>query len=122
MKNKSQIFILFLMLLVIPTGTVLAFGNPAKKENTEKKSCSKEDGDFQKKSCCNNDEKDDDGCGGVCDNTFCHCPNSVNIPVFFKEFELTTPNNFTILVNDWAYIQHIPKGIYHSIWQPPKIS
>jgi hypothetical protein len=122
MKNKTRILILFLMLLVIPTSTVFACGNSSEKEKTEKTSCSKVDNHSGGKSCCDNHEKDDDGCGGACDNTSCHCPSTVNIPVFINDFELLNTNNFTVLVKDWTYFQHIPKTVYHSIWQPPKIS
>lgn len=110
------------MLLVIPTNTVLACGNSSEKEKTEKTSCSKQDNQSEKKSCCDNDEKDDDGRGGACNNTSCYCPSTVNIPVFFNNFELSITNNLILFDNDWAYFQHIPKAVYLSVWQPPKIS
>ena len=122
MKNKAHILILFLMLLVIPTGTVFACGNSSEKKKMEKISHSKEDGHSNEKSCCDKGEKDDDGCGGACDNTSCHCPNTINNPVVFIDFKLSNTNNFTLLVNEWTYIQQIPKSVYLSIWQPPKIS
>ena len=81
-----------------------------------------EDNTSEKKSCCDNDEKEDDGCGGACENTSCHCPSTVNIPVFYDDFELRNTNNFTLLANDRAYVQHVPKAVYLSIWQPPKKS
>ena len=122
MKNKTQILILFLVLLVIPTSTVFACGSSPEKEQTEKVSCSKEDNHSEKKSCCGNHKKDDNGCYGNCDNSSCHCPTTINIPVFFNDFELENSNNFKLLDNDWTYVQHIPKAVYLSIWQPPKIS
>jgi|TARA_R110001606_G_scaffold373208_2_gene530532 hypothetical protein len=122
MKNKTQILILFLMLLVNSTSTIFACGNSSEKLKMEKTSCSKEDNHTEKKSCCDNGEKEDDGCGGACDNSSCHCPTTVNIPVSFNDFDLSNSNNFTLLIKDCAYVQHIPKAIYLSIWQPPKIS
>jgi hypothetical protein len=122
MKSKTQILILFFILLVIPTSTVLACGNLSEKQQTHKTSCPKEDNHFEKKLCCDNDEKDDDACGGECDNTSCHNPSTINIPVSFNDFEFSDSNNFTLLVNDCAYLQHLPKAVYLSIWQPPKIS
>jgi hypothetical protein len=88
----------------------------------EKISCSKEDNHSEKKSCCDNEKKDNDGCGGACDNVSCNCLSTVNIPVSVNDFELSNSYKFTLLVNDWAYIQYIPKAVYLSIWQPPKIS
>lgn len=122
MKNKTQILILFFMLLVIPTSAVFACGNTSDKEKTEKISCLKEDNHPEKKSCCDKGEKDDDGCGGACDNTSCHCPSVLNISVSFNDFELSNSNNFKLLVNEWAYVQNKPKAVYLPIWQPPKIS
>lgn len=122
MKNKPQILILLLLLLLIPTSTVFACGDSTNKENTEKSSCSKENDQSEKKSCCDKNEKDDDGCGGNCDNSSCHCPISVNAPVFLNNFNLQFTTNFYFLGNDCTYVQHNPKAIYYSIWQPPKIS
>lgn len=122
MKNKTQILILFLILLVIPTSTVFACGKTSEKDKTEKVSCSKEDNHSEKKSCCDNGEKDHDGCGGTCGNTSCHCPIVINISVLFNDFELSNSNNFKLLVNDWTYVKNKPKAVYLSIWQPPKIS
>jgi hypothetical protein len=122
MKNKTQILIPFLILLIIPTSTVFACGNTSGKEKIEKSSCSKEDSPSEKKSCCDNHEKDDNGCNGACNSTSCHCPSTVNIPVFFDDFQLSNANNFKLLNNDWTYAQHNPKAVYLSISQPPKIS
>jgi hypothetical protein len=122
MKNKTQILILFLMLLVIPTSTVFACGNTSDKEKTGKTSCSKEDNQSEKKSCCDNHEKDDNGCNGACDNTSCHFPSTINMPIFFDDFKLSNTNNLKLLNNDWMSVQHNPKAVYLSIWQPPEIS
>ena len=122
MKNKTHVLILFLILLVLPTSSVLACGNSSEKEKTEKTSCSIKDNHSIKKWCCDNDKKDVDGCTGACKNSSCHCISTVNISIFVNDFELLNTNNFTLLVNDWAYIQQIPKAVYLSIWQPPKIS
>lgn len=122
MKNKTQILILFLVLLVVPTSTVFACGSSSEKDKTEKTSCSVKDNHTEKKSCCDTKNKEDDGCNGACDNSFCHCPSSVNITVFFNDFQLSNTINLKLLNNDWTYVQHIPKAVYLSIWQPPKIS
>lgn len=110
------------MLLVIQTSTVLAFRYSSEKEITERTSSSTEDNHSEKKSCCDNDEKEDDGFCGACENPSCHCPSTVNLPVDFNHFELSHTNSFTLLVSDMTYIQHIPKAVYLSIWQPPEIS
>ncbi|PKB00396.1 hypothetical protein B0O79_3860 [Flavobacteriaceae bacterium MAR_2009_75] len=122
MKNKTQTLVLFLILLVIPTSTVFACENTSDKEKTEKISCKKQDDDSEKKSCCDKGEKDDDGCGGTCDNISCHCPSSVNSTVSFEGFQLELFNNFNLLVNEWTFVQNKPKAVYFSVWQPPKIS
>ena len=110
------------MLLVIPTSTVFACGNTSVKEKMEKTSCSKEDSPSEKKSCCDNHEKEDNGCNGACDNASCPCLSTINIPVFYDDFHLSDANNLKLLNNGWTYVQHIPKAVYLSIWQPPKIS
>lgn len=110
------------MLLVISTSAVMAFGKSSEKEKTEKNYCSKQDNHSEKKTCCNNREKDNDNCGGACDYSSCHYPSTINIPTSFNDFELSYTNNYRFLNNDWAYVQHIPKAIYLSIWLPPKIS
>ena len=122
MKNKTPIFILFLILLVLQTSTVFAFGISTEPEKPEKTSCSKEVNHPEKRSCCENDKKESDGCGGACDNLSCHCPGTVNIPVIFNDCEISNTKKFTLLVKDWSYIKHFPKAISLSIWQPPKIS
>lgn len=122
MKNRTHILILFLVLIFIPINTVLACGISSDKEKMEKISYSKEASHSDKKSCCDNDNKFDNDCGRNCDNNSCHCSSTVNIPVFFNDFELSNANNLTLLFNDWAYVQHFPKAVYLSIWQPPKIS
>lgn len=122
MKNKTQILILLLILLVIPTSTVFACGKFSEKEKTEKSSCKKQDDKTEKKSCCDKDNKENDSCGGTCDNSSCHCPSSVNSTVSFKDLQLELFNNFKLLVNEWTYVQNKPKAVYFSIWQPPKIS
>ena len=120
MNNKTHTLILFLIILVIPTITVYACGNSSEKDKTEKKSFSKEDHCLEKKYCCDNGEKDDDGCGGACDNASCLSPIVVNISVSHSNFELFDSNNFKLLVN-WTYFHNKPKTGYLSIWQPPKI-
>ncbi len=110
------------MLLVIPTSSVLACGNSSQKEKTEKTACSKEFSHSEKKSCCDTGDNDGNGCNGTCDHASCYCPSSVNTFVFLYAIHIKFNNNFKLLENEWTYIQHAPKAIYLSIWQPPKIS
>jgi hypothetical protein len=123
MKKRTKILILFLMLLVIPISTIFACENLSEKTETEKTSCSKEDNHSEKKSCCENNEKDDDNsCSRDCENKSCHCLTTINFPASFNDFELPKSNNFKLSLNEWTFIQYIPKAVYLSIWQPPKIS
>ena len=122
MKEKTQILILFLVLLVIPTNTFFACGNSSNKEKTKKTSCSKVDSQYEKNLCCDNHKEDDGGCNGGCDNISCHCPTTINIPVVIYYFQLSNTNHVNLLNIDWPYVQHNPKAVYLSIWQPPKIS
>ena len=121
MKYTSHILTLLISLLVFSTSNTFACENTSVKASTEKITCSTQNNNC-KKSCCDKDKKHDDDCGGACCNTSCHCPNTVNIPVFQNNFELSNTNNFKALNVNWAYVQHIPKEIYLSIWLPPKIS
>ena len=122
MKNKTQILILFLILLVIPISTVFECANSYNKEKTKKTSCSKVDSQSKKNLCCDNHKKDEDDCNGSCDNIFCHCPTTINIPVVFYYFQLSNTNHVNLLNNEWTYVQQNPKAVYLSIWHPPKIS
>lgn len=117
MQNKTQILILFVILLVLPISTAFACGNTSEKEKTERTSCTKENNHSEKKSCCNNES-----CNGGCDNTSCHCPSSLNTFVILNLFHLKLDANFNLLNSDWAFVQNTPKAVYLSIWQPPKIS
>ena len=110
------------MLLVIPTSTILACMNSTEKGKTEKTSWSKEDRHSEKELCCTNDDKAEDGCSGTCDNSSCHCPNPINIPIYIAESQLSSTDNFTPWQIDWTFVQHFPKAVYLSIWQLPKIS
>ncbi|VXA92427.1 hypothetical protein [Maribacter litoralis] len=121
MKNITHILVLSIMLLVIPTNAAFACGKSTEKEKTEKSSCSKEHRETKNKSCCDK-ENNDNGCDGACDHPACHCPTSVNTTVFYKSLKVQLNNNYKPLNIDWTYVQHFPKAVYLSIWQPPKIS
>ncbi len=107
------------MLLVILTSTISASGNSSEKRKT---SCSKHANHSEKKSCCDSGENQDEPGGVPCDNTACHCSSTVNVTVFINDYKLSNTNNFILLVNHRTFVQHIPKSVYLSIWQPPEIS
>lgn len=107
MKNETDMLILFLMLLLIPTSLVLAYTKYTEKDTIERYSCSKEDCHSGKKSYCDNENSDDVGCSSGYYNTSGHCPITVNISAWCNEFVLSNSNKFTLIVNDWAYVQHI---------------
>jgi predicted acylesterase/phospholipase RssA len=119
MKNKTSIIALFILLLVFPTSTVLAFGNSSKTPKTENHICSSQDTHSGKKSCCDND---DNGCVGLCNNNYCHFPNSVSIPFYINDSEQTSTTLMYVLKVDYSYVQNTPNKVYLSIWQPPEIS
>ena len=105
----------------MPASSVFACETPTEKEKTEKSCCSKAEKQAEKKSCCDN-ESDDNGCNGDCGHSSCQCPTSINTSVTFKNFQLKFNNNIQYSNIGWAYIQHVPKPVYLSIWLPPKIS
>ncbi len=107
------------MLLVILTSTISASGNSVEKGKT---SCSKQDNYPDDKLCCDNGDNHDVGGGVNCENTACHYPCIINMPVFTNDFESSNINNFILLLNHGTYVHHIPKAVYLSIWQPPEIS
>jgi len=119
MKNITHILFLFLIFLVIPTSTILACENSSDKAEVVSTSCSKQDDHSEKKSCC---DSGDESCDGFCNNNSCHCPVSVNTPIFKNNYQSKLNNNFKLLDNNWAYVQLIPKAVYISIWLPPNIS
>lgn len=122
MNNKTSIIALFILLLVFPTSTVLAYGNSFKTPETENHICSSQDTHCEKKSCCDNDHNDDKGCSGPCNNNYCHFPSSVSIPFYINDSEQANTAYMYALKVDYNYIQNTPKSVYLSIWQPPEIS
>ena len=122
MKNKPQIVILFLLLLVLPSSTVLACQNASENERAEEIICFNGDWNSEIKLCCENNQEGDDGNEGTCDNSSCHCLRTVNISVLFHALESSNRNVFIRLSDQRIYVQHLPKAVYLSIWQPPKIS
>lgn len=121
MKINTHILTFSLLLLVFSTSNVLACENSTVKASIEEMTCTSQDINCEE-SCCDKEKKHDNDCGGACCNFSCHCPNTVNIPIFEKNFELLSTDNFNTLDVTWTYVQHVPKEIYFSIWLPPKIS
>jgi len=119
MKYKTSIIALFILLLVFPTSTVLAFGNSSKASKTEEHICSNQDTHSEKKSCCDND---DNGCVGLCNINYCHFPSSISIHFYINDSEQVNTTLMYVLKVDQAYIQNTPNKVYLSIWQPPEIS
>ena len=122
MGNKTHILILLLIVLVVPTRMAFACENTTETIKTEEKACAKEEQHSEKRACCAAMEKNEEGCNGACKNTSCHCPNSVNISFSQVDFETSEANPIMLLEKDWSYLQHNPKAVFLSIWQPPKIS
>jgi hypothetical protein len=116
MKNKTFLIALFILLLVFPTSTVLAFGNSCKTPKNDNHNCSSEDTHSEKKSCCDN------GCIGLCNNNYCHFPSSVSIPFYVNDSEQASTTLMYVLKVDQTYIQNKPNKVYLSIWQLPEIS
>jgi hypothetical protein len=121
MKVSFNLFLLFFMLLVLPTSKVKACGNNAGKEITEQTATKSQDDQLVIKGC-SNDEESNDGCGQDCGDSSCHCPISINLPVFLDEPVLSFRSNFITTNKEWAYIQPVPAVVYLSIWLPPKIA
>jgi hypothetical protein len=121
MKIKSTILILAIFSLFLPAQKVMACGSSIEKSKTEKTSCSKEDHPTENKSCCGTDEESDHDCSGNCSHSSCHCASIVSVAFIMDHFELFNKSNYLLLNNKWAYVQYIPKAVYLSIWQPPKL-
>lgn len=122
MKNRTLILTLFILLLFLPTSEVLACGNSMEQFKSEGNYCSVTDYHNENRSCCHSEKNQgNDGLGGSCSNTPCHCPASINAPVYLADFESTITNKYHVSEKDWIYIQQIPKSVYLPIWQRPKI-
>ncbi len=101
---------------------MMACGNSLIKTNTEQTTCNHKDTQSEKKSCCDSKTSDKENhCNGSCQDTNCHCPVSVNIPIPVNTFSIHFIPLLIVEKTNWAYIQNAPKPIYLSIWQPPKI-
>ncbi len=122
MKIKNCIIVLFILLLVFPANTALAFVNSTKTPKTENHICSKQGAHSEKKSCCDNDHNGDKSCGGSCSSKYCHFSSSVSIPFYVKDAEQTKHLHLYVLKVEHTYVQNTPKKIYLSIWQPPELA
>lgn len=111
-----------MVLMVFPFSNVFACVKSYDKLNTEKISGSKENKQHVKKSCCNEHQKEKDSCHGNCNMASCHCPITLIIPFSSESYQLSNPTNLHLFHNLWTYVQHHPKAVYLTIWQPPKIS
>lgn len=122
MLRIGYLLMLSCVLMLVTTSAVKACDKLAKIEHIAKSSCEKELNHKNKKSCFDNDHNGVNNCAGHCKHSLCHCPTSVNPTVFYTENDVSL-NHFDLTVtNLLAYIQFIPKAVYLSIWQPPKIS
>jgi hypothetical protein len=118
MKIKSTILILAIFSLFLPAQKAMACGNSTEKNKTEMTSCSTEDSHSENKSCCGIDEDNDRDC---CSHSSCHCASIMSVAFIMNRFELFNKSNYLLLNNKWTYVQYIPKAVYLSIWQPPKL-
>ena len=119
---KKIFYIFTFLLLVIPTSEAFACGSSSKKAETEQTSCEHSENETEKKSCCDSDSEDDNGCNGGCNNSNCHCPVTINIPIPSNILVYNLTPNLSLIKLNWSYVQNAPKPVYLSIWQPPKIS
>lgn len=117
MKINRHIFFLFMLLLAVPTSAALACGNNAETEKTEETSSCQQ----AKKGCCGNNQDESEDCGGACGNDACHCPVSINIPLFLNDLTSSIQVDFNRVNSMCTYVLHLPKAVYLSIWLPPKI-
>ena len=97
MKNKRPILILFFMLLVFHTNSILVYGNFSEIVKKENKICLKQDLYIKEKPCCDNPDNNDDGCNRTGDNLSCTCPGAANPPVFLNSLQINAPTDFYFL-------------------------
>jgi hypothetical protein len=124
-RMTRQISILLIVMLgffLTPTLTY-ACGTSAKK--TEKSCCEKGASKADKKDCCKQDhsqkDKNDDGCGGQCGNSSCHCP-TLNIAIALPFVSELKHNVFIAQKRSIPYTETYFSSGFLSIWLPPKIS
>lgn len=121
----KQIYILLIVVfgfLLTPTPTYACGKSHTK---TEKTCCDKKTSQTKKNDCCKKEHSqsnhDNDGCGGKCGHSSCHC-SGVNIAIalpFVSELKHTISfsEKQSILYTE----TYISSG-FRSIWLPPKIS
>ena len=120
----KQIYILLIALLGFFLTPTLTYACSKSHTQTEKSCCDKKTSQTDKNNCCKNksshNQKDNDGCGGKCGHSSCHCPT-----VSFSFIPSTPELKYNLLVvaqkQFFFYSDPYFSSGYHSIWQPPKI-
>lgn len=93
-------------------------------EKTEKSYCEKGLSKSDTKDCCKShskSDKNDDGCGGMCKNPFCHCPTTPHTVVLPIVAEMKHHYIFFEKVTI-VYTETYTSSGFCSIWLPPKIN
>lgn len=122
----------FYILLIITflgclTTPMKSYACGTKSKNAEKSCCLKDTPEkSNKKDCCNNrkvtQQKEDNSCGGNCDNSKCSCPSTLTSLVLSNFLVPVDINTFTAREKVKSYYNET----YHSfgfgyIWTPPNI-
>ena len=122
----------FYILLIITflgclTTPMKSYACGTKSKNAEKSCCLKDMPEkSNKKDCCNNrkdsQQKEDNSCGGNCDNSKCSCPSTLTSLVLSNFLITVNINSFTIREK----LKSLYNETYHSsgfsyIWTPPNI-
>ncbi|HRB86127.1 MAG TPA: hypothetical protein PLE27_05870 [Bacteroidia bacterium] len=120
----KQIYILLIATLGFFLTPTLSYACGKSHTKTEKSCCDKKSSQTEKKDCCKNhsdNEKDNDGCGGKCGHSSCHCPTVC----FGCTLPFTSEPKYNVLVVSkkqfFPYSDPYISSGFHSIWLPPKI-
>ena len=128
-RNMLQKFHILLIITFLGclTTPMKSYACGTKSKNAEKSCCLKDMPEkSNKKDCCNNrkvtQQKEDNSCGGNCDNSKCSCPSTLTSLVL---------SNFLVRVDLYTFLMRnkvnsLYKETYHSsgfnyIWTPPNI-
>lgn len=127
MKMSQYILMVFIASFVLFANDGFACGSNS--TTTATKSCS-----FKKaksscttakkltqKPCCHAPLDKEDGCGGDCGDSACHCSPSVNMP-FVEAATLEITQYVYIPKQVWNFAQNPLKPVYLPIWKPPNIA
>ena len=132
MRFSTSIFYFFLFalcLVAMPSEAVACGGNCCKKEQkTVEKETSKSCDEVE--SCCSKSAKktpEKKDCKGKCGGKSCPCPSPSNAPIACVTTNILPQFQYlhTFFLSEktgYYYLNVIPKPVYLSLWQPPKIS